>query len=225
MPQTGIARSGNNDTAPFRAPAVFVSQRLALACASIGVLVATGCATVEPFRGLPIGKPVMLITSVPPYCQDRQFSCGAACVISVAEYWEVNTSIAVTNQKTLRTDEDLTAEDLKQLAERLGLQCFVYQGSWDDMHKNIGHGRPIIVLIPKPSYYAGPNLAINNVPITTIAKWFTSRTPHWVIVIGQAKQTVILQDPAFGRREIPRGTFEGWWKQKRNTTVLLAPKQ
>jgi predicted double-glycine peptidase len=191
----------------------------------IAAVVSSGCTTVSPFRGLRVGEAATLITAVPPYCQDDRFSCGATCVIAVAEYWEVDTSFAVTNCARLRTAENLSAQDLQELAASLGLKSFVYQGSWEDVQRNLQGGRPLITLIPKPSYYAGPRVSINNVPVTSMLRWFSSRIPHWVIVIGHSKHGVILQDPAFGRRVVGRRTFEAWWKQKSYTCVMLTPHQ
>jgi len=181
------------------------------------LLLAGGCASVAPFRGLPLGDPAVYVSGVTPIRQDASYACGAACVAAVAAHWGVDLAEFVSAHP--RQADDATAADLQALAEKLGLQAFAYQGSMDDLEDNLRKGRPLIVMIPVPL-----TASVGPVAGLLLNAWnrFGSRPAHWVVVVGFAEKQMILHDPASGPLRVRRGTFAEWWAQEGNRCVLIA---
>lgn len=181
-------------------------------------LLAGGCASVSPFKGLTLGADSVYVSGVTPIRQDRNYACGPACFATVAAHWGVN--LIDFQAKHPRFPTDTTGHDLQQLAEECGLQAVVYRGSWGDLQQNLAEGRPLIVMIPMPLVGKGgvaTDLLLNA--------WneVGPRPAHWVVVVGAVgNEQVIVDDPASGPLLIRRAAFEKWWAKKENLCVLIA---
>lgn len=180
--------------------------------------VLAGCASVAPFRGLTVEDDSIYVAGLPPIHQDKNYSCGAACVAAVANYW--NVSPRQFRSKCPRWPENTTGDDLQRLAEDLDLSGFVYRGSMEDLRDNLGKGRPLIVMIPQPVVPGG-----GLVSVTLFNAWnrWGHKPSHWVVVLGLTKSNdVIIQDPESGETVINGRSFEKWWAKKSYLTVLIS---
>ena len=181
-----------------------------------------GCASPEQFKGVAIGETPTLITSVPPLLQTKKISCGPTCVAAVAAYCGKDYSSLITPTEPYFA-EDFRAGDLTNLVQRLDLKAFLYSSSIADLETNIGQGRPLIVLIPRPEYEPGMAVNFNGTQLNGFFDQFGPKYSHWVIIIGYTPTKIILQDPAAGRMMISRAKFSTWWNAKRRTCLLVAP--
>jgi predicted double-glycine peptidase len=186
------------------------------------LLLLCGCRSPDSFRGLTLQEATggaVLLTAVPPLLQDKSVSCGPTCVSAVAIYWDINAAKIQTNNLGSYYRQEFTVEDLERLARGFGLTAYKYQGDLKDLEGNLRKGRPVIVLIPKPRRASPFQFTFGSVSAAEVMA--DPAASHWVIVIGMLKDTVVVQDPAFGRRTIPKGEFENTWQQRARTCLLL----
>jgi ABC-type bacteriocin/lantibiotic exporter with double-glycine peptidase domain len=198
----------------------------ALICiVALAACVLGGCvSSSEQFKGVTlkqVSENALLITAVPPLLQDKAVSCGPTCVSAVAVYWDINPSRIATNNLYSYYHEDFTVEDLERLAVGFGLTAFKYQGTLEDLETNLKKGRPVIVMIPKPHVSTPLQLNLSNVPISEAMANANPSASHWIIVIGMLGGKLIVQDPATGRRFIPKGEFDREWSKRARTSLLL----
>ena len=181
-------------------------------------LLTGGCASVAGFNGLALDDDDGVYVSVPAVRQSQHHACGAASLAAVAAHWGV--SLAEFKSRHPHLPDDTTGKDLQLLAEDLGLRAFVYQGSFDDLRDNLGKGRPLIVMLPKPLLPSGGLIAA-----MLLNAWnqVGFRPPHWVIVTGfLGEREVIVHDPASGPLLIKQENFRKWWAEMDNLCVLVA---
>lgn len=186
---------------------------LALAALSLA-----GCASVAAFKGVTLRDDALLVSDVTPVRQDKTYACGAACVASVAAHWGV--SLADFKAAIPSAASDATGADLEQMAHRLGLEAFAYEGSVDDLRDNLAQGRPIIAMIPLPLMPRG-----GFVTAAVLNAWneIGPRPAHWVTVVGLiGRQHVIVDDPTSGPLLVDAEKFRAWWAEKQNLCVLIA---
>lgn len=188
--------------------------------AVLGVLLLCGCTAVSGFRGIPLAGDGLYLSGLPPLRQNPQYSCGPACVAAVAAYWGVEP--AEFKAKNPGAPPDTTGQDLRSLAESLGLRAFVFEGSLADLQENLRQGRPVIVMIPQP-----PDPALRNAGLVgalgLALSEHLSHPAHWVVVIGLSagNQNVIIHDPAAGLLQIKTPVFQQWWGRMKNLSVLI----
>jgi predicted double-glycine peptidase len=176
---------------------------------------------VSGFKGLYIDDDCTYVSGVPPIRQDKSYSCGPACVASVAAYW--NVSIAEFRAKHAQLADDTNGNSLAALGLDLGLHAFTYQGSMADLKENLGKGRPLIVMISQPLL---PDGDITSVLLLSAWNKWGHKPAHWVVVVGTVgARSVIIDDPESGPLMIETGTFIRWWSSRGNLCVLMAPKQ
>ena len=191
-------------------------------CAAL-VMAGEGCSTAPTFKGIPVSQTAVLITSVPPLLQDKKVTCGPACVAAVAAYWEIDYTTLYSRSAAADVCRELAAAELGDLAGQLGLQHFILQGNLHDLEQNLQKGRPVIALIPAPDYHEGLDLNINGLSLKGLQERFRPKASHWVIVLGYTADKMIYQDPAEGRLAVSKTKFEGWWKARKFTCLLLLP--
>lgn len=179
-----------------------------------------GCASVAAFKGVALDEECLYVSGLTPVMQNKQYSCGAACVAAVAVFW--NVPLSGFRAKHPQVSANLTGLDLQMQAEELGLQAFAYRGSMDDLQENLRKGRPVIVMILQPLVPTGD--LMSGLLLTAWDK-FGVRHSHWVVVIGVTKnQSMIIHDPLSGPIVIKREAFKAWWAHEDNLTVLLAAR-
>lgn len=177
-----------------------------------------GCTTVAPFRGLSLDERTIYVSGVPPVRQDARHACGAASVAAVAAHWGVPLDKLKSDDRLLA--DNTTGRDLQILAERVGLQAFVFKGSMADLQDNLAKGRPLIVMLPKPVVPSG---GLIMVPLMHAWNEFGSRPSHWLVVVGFIKdRELIVYDPDSGPLRLAWHKFEKWWAERDNLCVLIA---
>lgn len=161
----------------------------------------------------------LYVSGLPPIRQNARYACGPACVAAVAGYWGVGMTEFKT--KVATAPADTTGKNLREMAEALGLRAFVFQGSFADLQDNLRHGRPVIVMLPKP-----PDPALRRIGLLGAAALALSEhvphPPHWVVVIGVVGTDVIVHDPAAGQLQIAMAPFQEWWERTNRLCVLVA---
>ena len=172
------------------------------------------------FRGIPLVGDGLYVSGLPPLRQNKQYTCGAACVAAVAAHWGV--TLDEFKAKCPAAPKDSTGQDLQALAESVGLQAFVFQGSMADLQDNLRQGRPMIVMITQPPDPALRQLGLWGRLALSLSE-HVSHPAHWVVVIGlTGDQSVIVHDPATGLLQIKAPAFQKWWSQRNNLCVLIA---
>ena len=200
----------------------FIYVQQIVACATLA-LIGGACSTAPTYKGIPVSETAVLITSVPPLLQDKKVTCGPACVAAVAAYWEIDYTTLYSRSAAADVCRELAAAELGDLAGQLGLQHFILQGNLRDLEQNLQKGRPVIALIPAPDYHEGLDLKINGLSLKSVQERFRPKASHWVIVLGYTADKIIYQDPAEGRLAVSKTKFEGWWKERKFTCLLLLP--
>lgn len=193
--------------------------RLLVPC--VGLLLGGGCASVQPFRGVPLEGDSLYVIGLPPVRQDARYTCGPACVAAVAGYWGVGLTEFKTRIAT--APGDTTGKDLQEMAEALGLRAFVFQGSFADLQDNLRHGRPVIVMLPRPPDPAWRRAGWLGAAALALSEHLP-HPPHWVVVIGVVGSDVVVHDPAAGQLQIESATFLKWWMRTDHLCVLVAGK-
>lgn len=178
----------------------------------------SGCTSVTRFHGLTLSDDALFVSDVAPIRQDRAYACGPACVAAVAAHWGV--SPAEFKAQIRESGDDATADDLQQMATRLGLRAFAYQGSMDDLRQNLEKGRPVIAMIPQPLPARGGWLA--GAVFNLWNEW-GPRPPHWVVVVGEfGDGRIIIHDPASGPLLVKTERFLAWWRETDRLCLLIA---
>jgi ABC-type bacteriocin/lantibiotic exporter with double-glycine peptidase domain len=167
---------------------------------------------------MPLEQGGVYVSGVTPIREDSVYSCGPACVAAVATHW----GVAPERFKAVETQSpaETTGAELRDLAVRLGLQAFSYEGSMDDLRENLSSGRPLIAMIslplpPKADMVTNELLAVWNEVGPTPA--------HWVVVVGMVgDKWVIVDDPASGPLVLRTEWFQKAWAREGKMTVLVA---
>ena len=184
----------------------------------------SGCANAKFYRGtdLALAPDSIVIHAMPTVAQTDQYSCGPACLASVALYYDVPiTTVEQVTSADARREQALSAAELIRTAESFGLVAFGYQGSLDDLRDNLRNNRPVIALLDAP-----PRVA--NYPafewISETSTAFVSQ-PHWVVVFGlRYNGDVIIHDPNKGLLTMSSDTFDKQWHKQSRLAVLVGRK-
>jgi predicted double-glycine peptidase len=172
------------------------------------VLFGSGClyrGDAEAFDPSKKRSDVTLLEGVPVVRQEGRFDCGPAALSSLLAYWGVReTPDAIRRATKTPPDETLRAGDLRDYAQKRGLEAFVFRGSFSDLEAEIAGRRPVLVGTLKP--YVGD-------------RWLA----HYEVVTGVGPATIVTMDPAAGYREYSRAGFLREW-ERTNRVMLVAAR-
>ncbi|HEY3356023.1 MAG TPA: cysteine peptidase family C39 domain-containing protein [Polyangia bacterium] len=147
------------------------------------------------------------VHGVPERLQKSEQDCGAAVISMVLTYWGVPTTIDdVLRIYPVTKKHGLKAGDLREYARRRGLVAFVFRGDLDDLERELGHGRPVVVGVVKP--YVGV------------------KAPHYEVVVGYnpSRGLVATLDPGRGwRQNTVKGFLAEWDRSQRLVLLVLRP--
>ena len=202
-----------------------MKRAVGLAMVAVGIGgVLCGCANARFYKGadLSLGAKSTIIHGVPTVSQTEKYSCGLACLASVALYYDVPfTTVEETTLSAAGREESLAATELVRTAESFGLVAFGYEGNFDDLKDNLQKNRPVIALLDTP-----PKVA--KYPAF---EWVTETStgvvsqPHWVIVLGlEHNGEVIIHDPNKGLLAMSRETFDKQWHKQSRVAVLVGKR-
>jgi predicted double-glycine peptidase len=158
--------------------------------------------------------PTSLWINVPFVAQPRD-GCGAASVAMVMKYWAAHSERpgsvpeqVATIQKQVYSAKlhGATPSALEDYLQHHGYLTFALQGSWSDIERQIGKGRPLIVAL-RPS---------------------GQRELHYVVIDGidTERNLILINDPEL-RKLMPEGRrqFEKEWRATHQWMLLALPHQ
>ena len=131
---------------------------------------------------------------LPDVRQETNYSCGASAFQAIAEMYGVGPQEESWYRDALDTDpeEGTAPENIRELADQLGLQSVAKQGMTSaDLKQWLDQGIPVLILIQawgNPDGYSGTN------------------DGHYVVAIGYTDDDLIVEDPSL---RLTRG-FIGW---------------
>ena len=173
-------------------------------------LAATGCSylgTAEDADPAELRREAgwIAVRDIPVVLQQSEEDCGAATLAMALAYWEVPACLdTVLRNCPPKPDEGIKAGALRDYARSLGLQAFLFHGTFSDFEKELSRGRPVVVGLVKPHVNGG--------------------LTHFELVVGfhPAKQLGATLDPARGwRRNSAEGFLSEWEPAGRLTLVLM----
>ena len=127
--------------------------------------------------------------------QHDQSDCGVACLLSLIQYYEGNSSLEKLRELSGTTKQGTTLLGLYQAANQLG---FTAQGNEADIQGVIDHKEPLIL-----------HIVIED------------RLQHYIVCYGYKKGKFIIGDPAKGIITYTTEELESVWKSK--TCLTLTP--
>ena len=149
-----------------------------------------------------------------PFVSQPPEGCGAAVISMVMQYWSgqdghppAQSAEVARIQAELFSAKDrgISNRAMRRYFEEHGYRAFEYRGDWNDLRRQIGLGRPLIVAVAPE----GP------------------RSPlHYVVVAGvdPDRGYAFLNDPAQGKLlRVSRQAFETDWKAIDHWTLLAVP--
>lgn len=192
-------------------------------CLAVGLLLTVamlGCANAQPFKGVNWTRETSVpFVEVTPVAQLDVRDCGYASMATVASYHGV--PLEKLREETIVrnfANRTLSAVDLVKMAHALGLIAFGYEGSVEDLKRNLTKGRPVVVLLSnRPRIGKFPSVAWSQ----DTAHSFVGG-PHWVVVLSATPEgQFVLHDPAQGCLVMDGKSFLKSWREKAMVCVLV----
>ncbi|MFA6364105.1 C39 family peptidase [Methanoregula sp.] len=174
-----------------------------------GLIVSAGCmqASVSPQdAGIQnaTGSESVLST-VPDVRQSQPYSCGAACLLAIFNYWGIDMREGVLMQELNTTEEAGTSPDaIVRVARAHGLQAALRTNlTLADLERSLANRTPVIIDCQAWSDTSPANISWED-------DW---EDGHYMIVIGLDAENVYFEDPSqLGTRGvIPRQEFISRW--------------
>jgi uncharacterized protein YvpB len=149
-----------------------------------------------------------------PFVRQVYAGCGSASIAMVMQYWIRNESRldpAAADAERIHkalgraSSKGIAGLKLKQYLEENGFSVYLFDGELQDLRNHLDKGRPLVVCLA-PS---GPRAPL-----------------HYVVVVGIADDTVMLNDPARGKlTRVDAERFLREWKTTGNWALLAVPRQ
>lgn len=150
----------------------------------------------------------VLVPSVRMVRQSSTRDCGAAALAMVLGRWGTPSSSSAEILKLVPVDPQhgIAAGALRDLARQKGLRAFLIAGEVDDLKREIGLNRPVLVGLVQ--HYGDKALS------------------HYEVVVGinaRARRILVL-DPARGQREDGFDGFTTEWNRSGRLAIVVAPQ-
>lgn len=154
---------------------------------------------------LPESRVSHIIENVPFYPHQR-YQCGPASLAGVLNYWGVSVS-----------PRDIAAEiyseaaggtlnvDMILYAQGKGLKASQYQGTLEDIKRNIEQGYPIIVLVDQG--------------------FWVYQKDHFMVVVGYNENGIVVNSGSEPLKFIPLKDFLRSWERTGFWTLLITGKR
>lgn len=166
------------------------------------VLILSGCAYTGSARGFDPSEfdrdpGWIAVRGVVPVLQEGESDCGAAAVAMVLPYWGVATDRREVFEACGAPAGGIRASDLRDFVRKKGLQARLFEGTFEDLERELSKRRPVLVGTVKPH-------------VTFV------RT-HYEVVVGlhRGDRRVVTLDPAGGWRQNTGPGFLGEWRLAR----------
>lgn len=142
--------------------------------------------------------------------QDSLYTCGLASISALCQYWSVEIPLEKRDRmaQLANREEGLSGRELREALDRLGMEAFLFRGSLDrtstGLYRHVDQGRPPLVMI-RPD----------------------SSGNHYCLVLGydEARENLILLDPAKGQIVTPISDFDRIWARCQRFTLLACPRE
>ncbi|WP_022661535.1 cysteine peptidase family C39 domain-containing protein [Paucidesulfovibrio longus] len=162
--------------------------------------------------------------------QVESYSCGAACLQSLLEYWGVEADQRTILDKTPPRNRSTgyTVGELKDIAAGTGLQAFGITGNINFLEGQLTKKRPVMVPI-MISYNEYRMQFAARAPLVgpayeTLKNVAILEYSHFVLVMEVDEDSVRVLDPMYGKVRIPRPRFEQMWAKRENAMLLVASR-
>lgn len=157
--------------------------------------------------------------------QIRDNACGLACLVSVLDYWDVDTK-----QRELlrlhppdRGSKGYTLGRLKRIAQKKDLNGYALYTDLSFLRKQISKGRPVMVALLVP-YNVYSLQIVREIPVYgEFFKFLTQATTysHFVVVRSVRNKEIRVMDPLHGLKTLPRDAFRAMWDKMDNAALLV----
>ena len=148
-----------------------------------------------------------MVGGVPLIRQTSAHDCGPAALAMVLRRWGVPADVAQVARATGGPGQSVAAGALRDEARRQGLQAFLIRGEVDDLVREVGSNRPILVGL--------------------IQRYTNNRAyAHYEVVVGinPRSQQLLLLDPGNGMREDAMKSFSQEWEGAGRLTLVVGPR-
>ena len=148
-----------------------------------------------------------LVGGVPLIRQPSAHECGPAALAMVLRRWGVPTDVEQVARATGGSGQSVAAGALRDEARRHGLQAFLIRGEVDDLVREVGWNRPVLVGL--------------------IQRYTNNRAyAHYEVVVGinPRTQQLLLLDPGNGMREDAMKSFSEEWEGAGRLTLVVGPR-
>lgn len=181
----------------------------AAALVILAVLTGAGC---SPYTGgaRPVSPHESLAGYVraaptPVVLQKKETDCGLAALAMVAAAWNRAVSVEELAKASPPTDKGVRLAKLRDLARARGLEAYAIAGTREDLARELGNGRPVVVGLVMP--YVG-NKFLGHYEVA--------------IALDPRRGDLVTLDPATGRsmrRDIK--TLEAEWAPSHHATLVV----
>lgn len=154
---------------------------------------------------LPEGKAARVIENTPFYLQEM-YQCGPASLAGVLNFWGIGVSPEEIAEEIFSTSAKGTLTlDMVLYAKKTGFNVAQYQGSYDDIQRNVESGVPLVVMVD-------------------YGLW-VYRQNHYMIVFGYHEKGVIVHSGKNPHQFIPLERFLNSWRRTNYWTLRITPGQ
>ncbi|MBI5056912.1 MAG: peptidase C39 family protein [Nitrospirae bacterium] len=145
-----------------------------------------------------------VISNVPFYPQE-DYQCGPSSLAAILNYRGLNvTPHEIAEEVYSKSARGTLNMDMILYAERKGFKADQYEGSIEDIKKNIDAGNPLIVMVDYGIWVYQKN--------------------HFMVVTGYNENGITANSGKERRKFIPLNNFLRSWERTKFWTLLITPK-
>jgi ABC-type bacteriocin/lantibiotic exporter with double-glycine peptidase domain len=160
------------------------------------------CAGSSPFSE---GKAARVIEHVPFYPQEM-YQCGPASLAGVLNFWGTAVSPEeIAEEIYSKSAKGTLTLDMILYAKKKGFNAGQYQGSYDDIQRNVESGVPLVVMVDYGFWVYQQN--------------------HYIIVFGYNENGVIVHSGKKPHQLIPLKEFLRSWGKTNFWTLRITPER
>jgi hypothetical protein len=173
---------------------------------------AIGCAPTYVGSARPFAKATfarepgwVAVGGVPELRQQEELDCGPTAVAMVLDFWGRPATIGdVRADSGAQPDDGVQAGTLRDVVRERGLFAFLFEGTVDDLERELGAGRPVVVGLAK--------------------RYSNGVYAHYEVVAGlhRARGLVVTVDPGRGWTVNTLDGFLREWEPTHNLTLVVS---
>jgi ABC-type bacteriocin/lantibiotic exporter with double-glycine peptidase domain len=139
------------------------------------------------------------------FAQQGTRDCGAAALTTMLDHWDPGLDLETVRRLTGPPDaQGLTAARLRAVARDRGLNAYLISGSLEDLDRELGAGRPVLIGLVRTHGRTG--------------------LTHYEVVAGRnaARGLVLVADPERGWTVTAVDKFLAEWEPARRLTLIVS---